>query len=116
MFLLYPNGKIGVVQILMPIRFLKGSLSFLTQLEWTILDKGIQIPMEILPEIRHYLRLSYEILAPTRALDWALIMRLLPWVGNRHGLIDVVQNLVSKENQDLPHFQDGLQAARESNE
>ena len=93
---------------------LEKQFEFLTQLESEIVDKGIQIPMEFLPEIRHYLRLSYEILAPTRALDWALTIRFLPWIGNRHGLIDVIQNLVNQKHQDLPHFQTGLQAARES--
>lgn len=95
---------------------LENQFEFLTQLELEMENKGIQIPMEILPEIRHYLRLSYEILAPTRALDWALTIRFLPWIGNRRGLIDVIQNLVNEKNQDLPHFQTGLQAARESDE
>ena len=89
---------------------------FLTQLESEILDKGIQVPMEILPEIRYYLQLSHEVIAPSRALDWALNIRLLPWIGNRYNLIDIVQNLVNQKSQELPHFQDGLQAARESNE
>ena len=93
---------------------LERQFEFLTQLLSEIEDRGIQLPMEFFSDIRHYLRLSYEIMAPTLALDWALTIRLLPWIRNRHSLIDAVQNLVNKENQELPHFQAGLQNARES--
>ena len=85
---------------------------FLEELRSVIENSGMQIPIEILREIRRYLQLSYEIMAPTRALDWALTLRLLPWIGNRHRLIDIVQNLV--DNQKSPHFQEGLQIAREA--
>lgn len=94
----------------------ENQFAFLTQLESEIADKGIQVPMELLSEIQHYLRLSHEILAPTRAFDWALTVRFLPWIGNRHELIDVVQNWVKETNPELDHFQEGLQAARESDE
>ena len=85
---------------------------FLEELRSVVENSGMQIPIEILREIRHYLQLSYEIMEPTRALDWALTLRLLPWIGNRHRLIDIVQNLV--DNQKSPHFQEGLQIAREA--
>ena len=87
---------------------------FLEDLRLAVENRSMQIPIEILREIRHYLQLSHNILAKTSALDWGLTLRLLPWIGNRHRLIDIVQNLVSESNQELPHFQEGLQVAREA--
>lgn len=89
---------------------------FLENLRLAVEDRSMQIPIEILREIRHYLQLSHNILAKTSALDWGLTLRLLPWIGNRHRLTDIVQNLVSESNQELPHFQEGLQVAREAGE
>ena len=77
-------------------------------------NRGMQIPIVLLREIQRYLRLSHDIMAKTRALDWALTLRLLPWIGNRHRLIDAVQNIVNENNQELSHFQEGLQMAREA--
>ena len=94
----------------------KVQYDFLEELRLAIENRGVQIPIELLREIRHYLRLSDNIMAKTRALDWALTLRLLPWIGNRHRLIDVVQNLVNDGNQELSHFQEGLQMAREVDE
>ena len=85
---------------------------FLQELRLTVENRGFQIPINLLQEIQRYLRLSHNIMAGSRAFDWALTLRLLPWIGNRHRLIDVVQNFVS--NQELPHFQEGLQMAREA--
>ena len=90
-------------------------LEFLDRLRSAIENEDAQIPMGIFREILQYLRLSHNIMASTRALDWALTLRLLPWIGNRSRLIDVVRNLVNEENQEFPHFQDGLQKAREVN-
>ena len=89
---------------------------FLEELRSVIENRGSQIPIELLREIQHYLRLSHNIIAKTCALDWGLTLRLLPWIGNRHRLIDIVQNLVNESNQELPHFQEGLQVAREADE
>jgi len=91
-------------------------LDFLEGLRSTVGNRGWQIPIEILREIQRYLRLSHNILAKTRAFDWALTLRLLPWIGNRHRLIDMVQNFVHESNQELSHFQEGLQMAREADE
>ena len=85
---------------------------FLQELRLTVENRGFQIPINLLQEIQRYLRLSHNIMAGSRAFDWALTLRLLPWIGNQHRLIDVVQNFVS--NQELPHFQEGLQMAREA--
>jgi len=96
--------------------FGKKQYEFLIQLKSEIEGKGWQIPMELISEIQHYIQLSYEIMAPTRALDWALTLRFLPWIGNRREIIDISQSLVNEENQELLHFQDGLQTAREEAE
>ena len=61
---------------------------FLNRLQSEIENVGVQIPRELLQEIQHYLRLSHDILAASKSLDWALTLRLLPWIGNRRELID----------------------------
>ena len=89
---------------------------FLNQLQLEIENVGVQIPRELLQEIQHYLRLSQGILAASKALDWALTLRLLPWVGSRRELIEGVQNLIDRENSELPHFREGLVQASEEDE
>ena len=89
---------------------------FLEELRSTVENRGVQIPIELLREIQHYLRLSHNIMAKTRSLDWALTLRLLPWIGNRRRLIDAVLNLINDGNQELSHFQEVLQMAREADE
>lgn len=91
-------------------------LTFLDQLCTKIEDTGLQVPTLLFREIQHYLRLSYGILAASKALDWALTLRLLPWVGNRRELIERVQNLIDRENSELPHFREGLVRASEEDE
>ena len=91
-------------------------LTFLDQLCTKIEDTGLQVPTLLFREIQHYLRLSYGILAASKALDWALTLRLLPWVGNRRELIERVQNLIDLENSELPHFREGLVRASEEDE
>ena len=91
-------------------------LEFLNQLQEAVENTGIQIPAVLLRELQHYLRLSHGILAASKALDWALTLRLLPWIGNRRELIDIVQSLMNQENRELPYFQDGLLQALEGNE
>ena len=86
---------------------------FLNRLQLGIETVGVQIPRELLQEIQRYLRLSHDILAASKALDWALTLRLLPWIGNRRELIDTVQNLINQENSELPHFREGLVQASE---
>ncbi len=88
----------------------------LRQLHVAIQDSGVKIPKELLQEISHYLQLSHKILAPTKSLDWALTLRLLPWIGNRQELIDTVHNWIHHADFELPHFQEGLQEAREADE
>ena len=90
-------------------------LIFLNQLRTKIGNMDLQIPTVILREVQHYFRLAPGILAPSRALDWALTFRFLPWIGNRRELIERVQNLVDRENRELPNFLAGLLQASDEN-
>ena len=94
----------------------KRSPEFLNRLQLEIENVGVQIPRELLQEIQHYLRLSHGILAASKALDWALTLRLLPWIGSRRELIDTVHNLINQESSELPHFRGKLLQAIEENE
>ena len=89
---------------------------FLENLRSVVENRGVQIPIELLREIRPYLQLSHNIMAGHRAFDWALTLRLLPWIGNRHRLIDAVLNQINNGNEELPRFQEELQIAREADE
>ena len=91
-------------------------LPLLNQLQEVIENEGMQIPTVLLREILQYCRLSHGVLAPSRSLDWALTLRLLPWISYRHELIETVQNLMNQESSELSHFRDGLLQAREGGE
>ena len=91
-------------------------LAFLDRLRARVEYIGAQIPIGLLREIQRYLQLSHNILAPSRAFDWALTFRLLSWIGNRRELIDTVRNLINQENSELPHFLEGLAQANEEDE
>ena len=66
-------------------------VEFLNQLQEAIEDTGVQVPIVLLREIQRYIGLSHDLLAPTRALDWALTLRLLPWIAYHHELIDAMR-------------------------
>ena len=91
-------------------------VEFLNQLQEAIENTGVQIPIVLLREIQRYLGLSHGLLAPSRALDWALTLRLLPWIAYHREAIDAMQNLMNQENRELPHFQKELLQAREESE
>ena len=91
----------------------KRNYDFLERLRSEVEIRGWQIPRELLREILHYLQLSHGIMAGSLAFDWGLTLRLLPWIGNRRRLVDVMQRLVDEEDQELPHFRDGLRMAYE---
>ncbi|MYF54655.1 hypothetical protein F4225_02530 [Candidatus Poribacteria bacterium] len=94
---------------------LQDKINIVNQLRATINENGGRIPKTPLQEILHYLRLSQTIeMAPTRALDWALTMRLLPCFEKQPELIDHVLKMLDQEHDDLEHFQEGLQQAREN--
>ncbi|MDE0686900.1 MAG: hypothetical protein OXI61_01915 [Candidatus Poribacteria bacterium] len=86
---------------------------FLENLRSIVENKGGQIPMELLREIQHYVRLSHDLLASTRALDWALKLRFLPWIENQPKMIDGVLSMLDQDDNELQHFPEGLQQARE---
>ena len=73
----------------------------------------VQLPDKLIPEIVHYLRLSHNILVPTSAFDWALTLRLLPWIENQPMVIENVYSMFNWKDCELPHFYKGLQQARE---
>lgn len=87
---------------------------FINQLRSTIEENGIPIPIILLREIQHYLQLSHNLLASTCALDWALTLRFLPWIGNRRKLINRVLNMPDFDDSDFPHFSKGLRQASEN--
>ena len=88
-------------------------VEFLNQLQEAIENAGTQIPLSLLCEIQRYVQLSHGILSSSKALDWALTLRLLPWIVYHRELVDTAQNLIHRENRELTHFQDGLLQARE---
>ena len=93
---------------------LQNQFDIVNQLRSTINENGVRIPKTPLREIMHYLRLSQSIkMAPTRALDWALTMRLLPWIEKQPNIIDSVLSGISQEYDDLEHFNEALQIAHE---
>lgn len=88
-------------------------LIFVNQLRLIFEENDISIPITLLQEIHHYLRLSHNILASTFALDWVLTLRLLPWIGNRRKLINRVLSMPDFDDSDFPHFSKGLKQASE---
>ena len=86
---------------------------FLEDLRSVVENKGVQIPMELLREIQHYVRLSHDLLASKRALDWALKLRLVPWIENQPKVVDSVLSMLDRDDNELQHFHEGLQQALE---
>ncbi len=94
---------------------LQDQVNFVSEIRTTINENGGRIPKTPLREILHYLRLSQSIeMASTRALDWALTMRILPWIENQPEIIDQVLIMLDQEYDGLEHFQEGLQQSREN--
>ena len=89
---------------------------FLNKLQESIENSGVQIPIVLLHEIQRYVGLSHDLLAQSRALDWALTLRLLPWIAYHREAFDAMQILMNQENRELPYFQEGLLRAREESE
>ena len=73
----------------------------------------MQIPEKIITDISHYLQLSHNILIPTLALDWALTLRLLPWIEKETEIVDSIYSRDNWEEWELPQFYKSLQQARE---
>ena len=89
-------------------------LRIVNQLRLVFEENDLSIPITLLREIHHYLRLSHDILSSARALDWALTLRLLPWIGNRRKLINQVFSMRVFDDSDFPHFSTGLKNAIET--
>ncbi len=83
----------------------------------TIIEKmEMRLPEKIITEISHYLQLSHNILTPTLALDWALNLRLLPWIEKQTEIVDSIYGRANSEGWELPHFYKSLQQSRENND
>ena len=93
--------------------YLQNQFEILDQLRSTIKQEGVRVPLTPLREIQHYIRLSYDLLEPTLALDWALTLRLLAWIENRQDIINPVLSILDRNDSELPHFRNGLQHAHE---
>lgn len=87
----------------------------LKKLQTIIENMEVQLPDKLIPEIVHYLRLSHNVLVPTSAFDWALTLRLLPWIEKQTEIVDSIYSRDNWEEWELPHFYKGLQKAREKN-
>ena len=95
---------------------LENQFDILDQLRSTIEQNDLCIPTISLQEIRHYVRLSQSVkMSPTLALDWALTLRLLPWIKNHPKKVDSGLNMQELEHLGLLHFCEGLQQAGEKN-
>ena len=93
---------------------LQNQYDIVDQLRSTINDIGVRIPKTPLREILHYVRISQSIkMAPTRALDWALTLRLLPWIEYQPKIIEGVLSMIDQDYNDLQNFHEGLQKAQE---
>lgn len=91
---------------------LQNQLNIVKQLRSAINENGVRIPKTLLQEILHYIRLSQTIeMAPTRALDWALTLRLLSWIEKQPQIIADVLSMIDEKYSDLQHFHEGLQQA-----
>ena len=67
------------------------------------------IPLPLLRDIRSYLLLSHRIFEPDKALDWALYLRLYPWLSDRTEVEDTLYNLIKQNDFELPRTTDALQ-------
>ncbi len=67
------------------------------------------IPLTLLQDIRSYLLLSYQILEPDKALDWALYLRLYPWISGRNEIEDTLFSFIDQSNLELPRTTATLQ-------
>lgn len=85
----------------------------LYQIEIQFLDKlqsEIEnIPLSLLQDIQSYLLLSHQIFDPDKALDWALYLRLYPWLAGRNEIEDKLFNFIHQSDTQLPRTKAALQ-------
>ena len=80
-------------------------IQFLDRLQ----SKIENLPLTLLQDIQSYLLLSHQIFDPDKALDWALYLRLYPWLAGRNNIEDSLFNLINQSDLDLPRTTDALQ-------
>ena len=69
-----------------------------------------KIPLTLLQDIQSYLLLSYQIFDPDEAFDWALYLRLYPWLAGRNEIEDIMFNFINQSNLELPRTAAALQS------
>ena len=67
------------------------------------------IPTSLLQDIRSYFLLSHQIFDPDKALDWALYLRLYPWIAGRNEIEDNLFNFINQSDLELPRTTAALQ-------
>ena len=67
------------------------------------------IPLSLLQDIKSYLLLSHQIFDPDIALDWALYLRLYPWLAGRTEIEDCLFTIINLSNMKLTRTTDALQ-------
>ena len=83
----------------------KTEIQFLDKLQLEIEN----IPLSLLRDIQSYLLLSHQVFDPDKALDWALCLRLCPWIDTRTKLEDGLFSLINQSDMDLPKTMTVLQ-------
>ena len=67
------------------------------------------IPLSLLQDIKSYLLLSHQIFDPDKALDWALYLRLYPWLAGRNEIEDKLFDFIKQSGLELRRTTDALQ-------
>ena len=85
----------------------------LYQTEIQLLDKlqpEIEnIPLSLLQDIKSYLLLSHQIFDTDKALDWALYLRLYPWLAGRNEIEDKLFDFIKQSDLEFRRTTDALQ-------
>ena len=80
-------------------------IQFLDRLQ----SKIENLPLTLLQDIQSYLLLSHQIFDPDKALDWALYLRLYPWLAGRNEIEDILFNLINQNDLEFPKTKAALQ-------
>ena len=67
------------------------------------------IPLSLIQDIKSYLLLSHQIFDPDKALDWALYLRLYPWLAGRNEIEDKLFDFIKQSGLELRRTTDALQ-------
>ena len=85
----------------------KTEIQFLDKLQSEIEN----IPLSLLQDIQSYLLLSHQIFDSDKALDWALYLRLYPWLFGRTEIEDRLFNFIDQSDLELPRTTAALQGS-----